>query len=192
MLSALLLLPGCGTMNRMDYLDQFFDPEAYAARHATRLPAVAGPAQLASLPSGMQPGTQIGSQGGTEAGPQAPAMPERRLPAPVAPALPAVATAEQAPAVPEGDRDQWIRSTVRRNPWLALNWAQLTPAQQQQIERRLSDAGSGRLMADGGPASVWDTMGLDDRTDLAFSTPGGPRMAGAASNRDGGYAARRR
>ncbi|WP_144404411.1 hypothetical protein [Belnapia sp. F-4-1] len=95
----------------------------------------------------------------------------------------------QASAVPEGGRDQWIRSTVRTHPWLALNWSQLTTAQQQQVERQLSRAGNGESTAESDPASAWDTMGLDDRTELAFGTPA---MAGVASNRSGGYAERRR
>ncbi|MBL6077803.1 hypothetical protein JMJ56_07290 [Belnapia sp. T18] len=78
---------------------------------------------------------------------------------------------------------------MRTHPWLALNWAQLTTAQQQQVERQLSYAGTAAPTANSDPASAWDTMGLDDRTELAFGTPA---MAGVASSRGDGYAERRR
>ncbi len=181
MLSASLLLPSCGTLNRMDYLDQFFEPEAYAARHGAQLPPVARPAQPAR-PS-QEPKTSV--------------MPEQERPAPaspepIPPAAPAGEAVHQASAVPEGDRNQWIRSTVRLHPWLALSWAQLTTAQQLRIERQIANAGTGRPTENNEAAAVWDTMGLDDRTDLAFGNPGAPRVAGAASNRDADYAARPR
>lgn len=164
LLAALVLLPGCQTLNRMDYLDQFFDPKGYEARHQPRLPAVAKPRQPVASPREEQPAT----------------IPDQRRPAPAAPE-PTVEAASQASTAP--DRDQWVRNTVRMHPWLALNWGQLTVAQQQRIEGRLADAGTGRLVASGEPASAWDTMGLDDRADLAFGT---------AINREGDYATRRR
>ncbi len=190
MLSALLLVPGCETLNRMDYLDQFFEPQAYAARREARLPPVAGPAQPVGLPQEALPPVV------PEAAPPAPAIPAPAMRAQAAPesappAAPAGETVNRASAAPDGDRNQWVRNTVRQHPWLALNWAQLTTAQQQRVERQLANAGSGRLLANSEPASAWDTMGLDDRTDLAFGAPGTPAMAGAV-NRDGGYATQRR
>jgi hypothetical protein len=181
-LAALLLLPGCETLNRMDYLDQFFDPEGYALRHAPP-PPVARAEQPAPQP----------------APPDVPAYrdaePPTVVPAAARPgAEPAGKPARPAPApaMTEAERNEWVRATVRQHPWLALNWAQLTVAQQQRVERRLSNAGAGRLAGNAEPASAWDTMGLDDRTDLAFGGQGASALAGAATGPDSGYAARQR
>ncbi len=176
-LAALLLLPGCQTLNRMDYLDQFFDPAGYAARHAP------------------PPAARIGPPRPSPARPDLPAPRDREPPATIAVAAePSAVQAGETPrrssAMTETDRHEWIRGTVRQNPWLALNWAQLTTAQQQRIERQLAGPGAGRLAAHGDPASAWDTMGLDDRTELAFGDPG--TAAIAATGQDGHAAARRR
>lgn len=159
--SALLLLPGCETLTRMDYLDQFFDPEAYAARHSKP----AGPAdprreQLqAALPQRPVAAGRMTSPATTEA-----------------PALP----------VPEQGDDQWVRGTVRRNPWLAMDWEQLTPAQQLRVERQLRGSGTPREAA-----AAWDTMGLNERTRLAFGSPSPSPPGEAPSMQDASFLARR-
>lgn len=178
--AALLLLPGCQTLNRMDYLDQIFDPAGYTARHA---PPRTVRAERLPLPPAL---------------PDAPAPRDQEPPATISVAAsPADETAGGTPRRASGttggmtgaDRNEWVRSTVRRHPWLALNWGQLTAVQQQRIERQLTSPGAGRLAASSEPASAWDTMGLDDRTELAFGDPG--MSAIAATGQDGGVARRR-
>lgn len=179
-LSAVLLLPGCETLNRMDYLDQFFDPGAYAARHGSPPPA----------------GGQLAEAAGPSRVPAIPAAPAQVPPEPAAPQpTPAGNSAGQATGEAvtpqEADRNRWVRNTVRQHPWLAMNWAQLTQAQQSRIEGRLS-GGADRSAEARDPAAVWDTMGLDDRVDLAFGTSAPSAAASAAPGRDADYAARRR
>ncbi|MBL6454624.1 hypothetical protein JMJ55_04765 [Belnapia sp. T6] len=159
--SALLLLPGCETMARMDYLDQFFDPEAYAARHSRSAePANPRREQL-----------QV-------ALPQPPVTAAR--------ASPPAATEAPAPSVPERDDGQWVRGTVRQNPWLAMDWERLTPAQQLRVERQLRGSGAPREAA-----AAWDTMGLNERTRLAFGSPSPSQPGEAPSMQDASFLARR-
>ncbi|WP_176952985.1 hypothetical protein [Belnapia rosea] len=162
-LLCVFLCSGCQALNRMDYLDQFFDPKAYAARHTVPTPRDGQAVQPANSPE----------QGRGTPTPQQPPMPNR-------PSLqvPAEEAAPQAPASSEREQDQWVRGNLRQNPWLALNWAQLTPAQQLRIERQLSDSEAKE------PAAAWDTMGLNDRAYLAFGSSPSSTAARAAPTQD--------
>jgi hypothetical protein len=65
-----------------------------------------------------------------------------------------------------------IRGLARQNPWLTRFWAELTPPQQQRVERAFRRAARLPTTAPLTPAAPWDALGLADRVELVFG-PGG-------------------
>jgi hypothetical protein len=84
-----------------------------------------------------------------------------------------------------GGESASVQDRVRRNPWLARFWEELSPPQ-----RRRAAAGMRRGAAGQEPAAArWDVMGLEERAALVFG--GNPRRAaaGAATGATAGPAA---
>jgi hypothetical protein len=70
---------------------------------------------------------------------------------------------------------------VRRSPWLARNFDELTPAQQRRIERQMARS---RQAASREEARVrWDTLGLEERRTLIFPRRGTTPAASAQAAR---------
>ena len=183
-LLALLMVSGCEALDRMDYLDQFFDAAAYRERHG-------GPAQGGSrLVQTAVPVDPEWEPARAPATPQRPASPI----APNAPPQRAPARSSEPPpasAPPAPDETVWVRNTVRQNQWLARDWAQLTSAQQLRVERRLRSDSVQLVAEHSEPAAIWDVMGLADRATLAFGDA--PLYAGptSAETRDASVSANR-
>jgi hypothetical protein len=138
---ALLLLPllpalaGCRTLERMDYLDRFFDPEGYYARHAPT--PMAGPDQ-ALLPIATGPPDQVR------------AMEPRPNPPDVTPEPePSVEPPARGTPTPE-DPELRLRRTVRQHRWLARFWMELTPTEQRRVawQLRRGEAAAGAAPLD--------------------------------------------
>jgi hypothetical protein len=161
-LLALLMVSGCETLDRMDYLDRFFEPAAYARsvdaseRWPTTLPpsATQGDPQPEAIP--------------TTAALRDPAPSVASDPVPRPSTVRALEQPANPPPPSEEAWEAWTRRIVRENRWLTQFWAELTPAQQLRIERRIQH-GTTQLAAEHPePEAVWDTMGLADRAVLAF------------------------
>jgi hypothetical protein len=60
------------------------------------------------------------------------------------------------------------RERVRQNPWLTRSWDELAPAERHRVAIRLSRQ---RPRPTDPTQSVWDRLGLPDRTALVFGTP---------------------
>jgi len=60
------------------------------------------------------------------------------------------------------------RDRVRQHPWLTRSWEELTPAERHRVATRLSHQ---RPRPTDPSQSVWDRLGLPDRTALVFGTP---------------------
>lgn len=156
-----LAVSGCEALNRMDYLDQFFDASGYLERHG-------GPAQspnrLAQTAVPVDPDWEPAPAPATSQRPAPSITPDtapQRTPARTSEPPPST-----APPVPDGT--VWVRNTVRRNQWLVRDWAQLNSAQQIRVERRLR-SDSIRLVTEyKESAAIWDIMGLAERATLAF------------------------
>jgi hypothetical protein len=151
----LLALASCETLKRADYLDRFFDPAGYYARHAQETPA--GPEQmLQPITSG--PLKQVHATKPWSDLPTVRSEPE--------PTTPAAARGTPAPEDPE----MRLRQTVQQHQWLTRFWAELTPAQQWRVARQLrrTAAPAGTMPAD--PATAWDIMGLSDRAGLVIGS----------------------
>jgi hypothetical protein len=63
---------------------------------------------------------------------------------------------------------------IRRSPWLARNFDELTPQQQRRIERHMVRAGQAASREES--RVNWDTLGLEERRSLIF-----PRRDGSAA-----------
>ena len=200
-----LAVSGCETLERMDYLDRFFEPglrpgPVYAAEPQPNPPAA--------------PATELGSQWGSLSGPVV-AMEPRPDPAdwrsqppgsvvameprpdpPVAsasirnPQAGRVRVGEpQADAVPalEEDPETRTRSLVRQNQWLTRFWEELTPAQQARVARQLRNGDVVLAAESAEPAAAWDSMGLADRAKLIFGSgrslerPAPPERSGGST-----------
>jgi hypothetical protein len=74
-----------------------------------------------------------------------------------------------AEARPAGPESASVQERVRRNPWLARFWEELSPAQRRRVAAGMRRATSGQEE----PAARWDVMGLEERAALVFG--GGPR-----------------
>lgn len=182
----LLLAPvvsGCETLERMDYLDRFFEPAprpmAAAAAEPARVQADTVPAAADWNPEpaavvSMEPiETPADRWPAAERGPQQAAV---RAAAPRSPDPAAAAGA---------DGEARTRLLVRQNPWVTRFWMELTPAQRARVERRLlRGTGDVRLASErqAEPANVWDPMGLSDRVGLVF---GGGAPSSRAPSVDG-------
>lgn len=167
-------MPGCEAMERMDYLDRFFEPAARPGPVVAMAP-IANPMDASATDPDFGPSPVVAM----EPIPNPAAAPTRDRPpqsgrtrAPEPNAAPAS----------EADETSRTRQLVRQNQWLTQFWMELTPAQQQRVERRLHRGGGVRLAAEQAqPAAVWDPMGLSDRAKLVFgdgqssgrSAPGG-------------------
>jgi hypothetical protein len=159
-LLALLMVSGCEALERMDYLDRFFEPTAYARpidvseRRSIPLPNLEGDPRSEVLPSAASlhdPAQQIESDPTPQHGP-----------------VRTLKRQANQPSLSGEDRDAWTRRIVRENRWLTQFWAELTPAQQLRIERRMQ-RGTARLAGEHTePEAIWDTMGLADRARVAF------------------------
>jgi hypothetical protein len=162
-----LMVSGCETLDRMDYLDQVFDPAGYSERHKK-------PEQRSNLPSHVvlpasptieqQPtleaaSVQNSSQQNIQSAPPRHGIVQSRdfLPS-------SSLQAQQSDTT-------WVRDTVRQNNWLMRDWAQLTPSQQMRVERQLENGKVTFTTEYTEPASIWDTLGLPDRAALAFKDP---------------------
>lgn len=195
-----LAVSGCEALERMDYLDRFFEPglrpgPVYAAEPQLNPPAA--PA--------MESGSQWGSLSGpvvameprpdpADWGSQPPGSVVAMEPRPDPPAAPAgnrnlqagrVRAAEpQADAVPalEADPEARTRSLVRQNQWLTRFWMELTPAQQARVARQLRSGDVVLAAGSAVPAAAWDSMGLADRAKLIFGN-GRPLERPAPSER---------
>lgn len=159
-LLALLMVSGCEALDRMDYLDQFFDPSGYSERHgrserrSNRLAGTIAPAN----PGRERKHDLDVAPPQTSAPSATPDAPSRHTPDP----LPA------SPQPGEQDGSVWVRSTIRQNGWLTRDWEQLTPAQQLRVERQLVTGRVAFTTEHTEPAAIWDTLGLTDRPNLAF------------------------
>jgi hypothetical protein len=170
--SVLLLLfapvvSGCETLERMDYLDRFFEPapRPFAAA-ATADPALnqADPA-LPAADSSPQPAAVVSMEPIENPADRWPAAAERSPQQAVVRA----AAPRPDPGTPTGaDGENRTRLLVRQNPWVTRFWMELTPAQRARVERRLLRDVRLASEQQAEPANVWDPMGLSDRVSLVF------------------------
>ena len=179
LLLLVLAVSGCEAMERMDYLDRFFEPSPRPGLVAAMEPIPNPPDQSAmdrdSQPSpvvAMEPRPNPVPSSATDRNPQ-PSRVRATEPRPN-PAPPA-----------EADADARTRLLVRQNHWLTQFWMELTPAQQRRVERQLT-RGNVRLAAGQvEPAAAWDSMGLADRTRLVFGSGAPYERPAPAERRDG-------
>ena len=183
----LLLAPvvsGCETMERMDYLDRFFEPTprpvtAAAATEPLQNPTSVLPPATDSNPQpaavvAMEPIENTADRWPAAERPPQQAAVRAAGPRPDPGASPAAADAESR-----------TRLLIRQNPWLTRFWMELTPAQRARVERRLLRGGDVRLASgQAEPAIVWDPMGLSDRVNLVFGGGASSGRVPPAGNRD--------
>jgi hypothetical protein len=161
-LLALLMVSGCETLDRMDYLDRFFEPVTHArsvdASERRSMPLANSapqgdpqPATIRTTAALHDPAPPVASDPVTRPGPVHALERSASLPPPSG----------------EG-REAWTRRTVRKNRWLTQFWAELTPAQQLRVERRIQRGSTRSAAGHPEPDAIWDTMGLADRAKLAF------------------------
>jgi hypothetical protein len=74
-----------------------------------------------------------------------------------------------------------VSTRLRRDPWLARFWEELTPAQQRRVAAAMQRRrGAGGQAAD--PGGSWDVLGLEERVALVSGrAPRLPRPAAAVS-----------
>jgi hypothetical protein len=178
-LVVLLLAPalsGCETMERMDYLDRFFDP-ALRARSVAGMEPVRNPGDPAPTANGgFQQASVVAMEPVRGAGDAFPAADWNPEPASVVAMEPVrsagdqnTRTASLRAAEPPMDAETRTRLLVRQNPWLTRFWMELTPAQQARVERRLRRGNVSPASGQADPAAAaWDPMGLADRARLVF------------------------
>jgi hypothetical protein len=68
---------------------------------------------------------------------------------------------------------------VRRSPWLARNFNELTPQQQRRVERRMARTGQAASREES--RVHWDTLGLEVRRSLIFPRRGDGGRSAATS-----------
>ncbi|GAA0603695.1 hypothetical protein GCM10009416_46630 [Craurococcus roseus] len=214
-----LALPGCETMERMDYLDRFFEQPAWQRpavagdQRPGPAPTTGGAAQAGSVvameprpnpPSaytavadlGVQPGPVVAMEprpnppsSSAAAAADVSAQPNRPRAAEPRPETFAGAGSSAAPQATT-DPEARTRLLVRQNPWLTRFWMELTPAQQSRVERQLR-RGDVVLAVEGAePAVAWDSMGLADRAALIFGRGQPPERPAPPERRDGSTWAR--
>lgn len=184
----LLLAPvvsGCETLERMDYLDRFFEPTprpfAAAAPIAEPVRNQADPAPPAA--DWEPPPAAVVSMEPIES-------PADRWPAtersPQQAVVRAAAPRPDPGASTGADGETRTRLLVRQNPWVTRFWMELTPAQRARVERRLLRGGDVRLASEQQtePANVWDPMGLSDRVNLVFGGGASSGIIPSAADRD--------
>ena len=179
LLSLIPALAGCETLERMDYLDRFFEPPRYAGPVSAVEPQpdpvpapVTGPEPLAGPIRAMEPR------------PDPVPAPAPDWSAQQAPARTMEARPQAAPS-PKPDADSSVRLLVRQHPWLMRFWAELTAAQQLRVERQLHRADVQLAAEPADPAAIWDTMGLADRARLVFGSGPPFERPTPGKNRDG-------
>lgn len=201
-----LALPGCETLDRMDYLDRFFEPQArqYAAAEPRPGSASAPTADWTPQPGPdpaaepLPPYATVADQGVQPPGPVVAMEPRPNPPTAADAGVPPNRTraAEPRPetfagagsAAPQAtDPEARTRLLVRQNPWLTRFWMELTPAQQARVERQLRRGDVALAVENSEPAAAWDSMGLADRAALVFGR--GDRPA-PPERRDGSIWAR--
>jgi hypothetical protein len=206
-----LAVPGCQTLERMDYLDRFFDPtyqqRVVVAAEPPPEPALA-PDHWRTQPNSVMamesrpgpPSPSAADWGGAPSG-SVVAMEPRPNPPPAAAAAEGSGQSERvraaeprvAGAAPQAaaDPEARTRSLVRQNPWLTQFWMELTPAQQARVERQLSRGDVVLAAERTEPAAAWDAMGLADRARLIFGPGGQPfERPAPPERRDGSIWAR--
>jgi hypothetical protein len=188
-LALLLLAPavaGCEAMERMDYLDRFFEATPRPSPVVAMEPITNPTNYTTAAGYGGQP-----SNGGTgfvramepiSSPADYAAVTERS-----APPASARGTEPRPNAVPATgpEAEARTRQLVRLNPWVTRFWMELTPAQQARVERQLN-RGNLRLAArQTEPATVWDPMGLSDRVGLVFGRGSASEPPEPLPRRDG-------
>lgn len=213
-----LALPGCETMERMDYLDRFFEqpasqrPAFAADQRPAPAPAPDWTAQPGSVvameprpdpPSaytsvadrGVQPGPVVAMEprpnppSSSAAAADGSAQPNRPRAAEPRPETFAGAGSSAAPQATD-DPEARTRLLVRQNPWLTRFWMELTPAQQSRVERQLRRGDVVLAVESAEPAVAWDSMGLADRAALIFGRGQPPERPAPPERRDGSTWAR--
>lgn len=207
-LLVVLAVSGCETLERMDYLDRFFEPASQPA------PVVAVEPRPDPAPDWrVQPGTVVAM----EPRPNPPSSPAADWnaqpgavvamePRPNPPASPAVdgnmqasraravePRADPAPAPetdPGTDVESRTRLLVRQNQWLTRFWMELTAAQQARVERQLRRGDVVLAAGNAEPAVAWDSMGLSDRARLIFGSGQPMERPAPSDKRDGSNWAR--
>lgn len=165
------LTPGCEALERMDYLDRFFEPQTYAQQEAAPQP----------VPAAVTPDPDPAADRDGQAGRIVAMDPIPDPPAAQARVRDAAASEQASP--PRTGAEERTRSLVRQNRWLTQFWMELTPAQQERVARRLNPGGA-RPAAAGRTVDVeaaWDRMGLSDRAKLVFG--GAPAEEPGPENR---------
>lgn len=185
-----LALGGCETMERMDYLDRFFEEPRSTAVAANEVPppwlappvAPAAPVTSGLTRVAMPPAATAttsddgwtypaGSVMAMEPRPNPPAA-ERAAPLPRPRGVEPAPTPEAAEAEAATQQSR-THQIVRQNQWLTRFWMELTPEQQARVERQLQRGGTRLASSRSDPAGAWDPMGLSDRVRLLFG--GGQR-----------------
>jgi hypothetical protein len=182
-----LALPGCEAMERMDYLDRFFEP-TLAYRPVVAMDPAPAPltdrhfqdSVVAMEPRPNPPTARSTADWDPPPGPVV-AMEPRPNPPVTQAAVAADGNAQpnraraaepprqEAAAAPQAaDPEARTRLLVRQNPWLTQFWMELTPAQQARVERQLQRGGMVLAAERAEPAVAWDSMGLADRARLIF------------------------
>lgn len=204
-----LAVSGCETLERMDYLDRFFEPGLRQGPVFAAEPQLNPPVAPAT-DAGFQPGSVVALEPRPDPA-DAPATDWRAQPPGSVVAMeprldPPAASAgnrnlqagrvrvvePQADAVPapEADPEARTRSLVRQNQWLTRFWMELTPAQQSRVVRQLRTGDVVLAAENTEPAAAWDSMGLADRAKLIFGSGRPLERPAPSERRDGSTWAR--
>ncbi|MBW8268068.1 hypothetical protein [Caldovatus aquaticus] len=98
-------------------------------------------------------------------------------------AAPLAACARHAPPPPAPPPTAEV---VRRNPWLAHHFDELTPPQQARVAQRLRRARPPRADTPEEARRHWDATGLEERRALIAPVAGRPRVRATAAQRPSG------
>jgi len=161
-LTTLLLLmavSGCQALDRMDYLDRFFEPSA----ECNPCSALEGPT-VSALPATANLDAGRGHSPTTAPPPDAVSPTPSQGSQPKS--SPRRGSGSQPVPSPQPNAEENTRLAVRQHRWLMQSWSELTSAQQIRIERQLHRGSVDRTAERTEPAAIWDTMGLADRIKL--------------------------
>lgn len=166
LLVAVPALSGCEAMDRMDYLDRFFEPAARPGPVVAMDPVTSPGDYTQVADRSPQPTSVVAMQPITSPGDYAPE------PTPDRDAQSASVRAMEPrpnPAPPSAaETEDRTRLLVRENRWLTRFWEELTPDQRALVERRLQRGNMRLAVRNAEPAAAWDPMGLADRVGLVF------------------------
>lgn len=179
-----LALGGCEAMERMDYLDRFFEEPRQTEVAAAEQPPTVRPAPR-TAPTGpttsgltrvaMPPGA-ADDEGWTTPASSVVAMEPRPNPPVAERAVPAARPRGTEAGLAAAETDVAAQSrthqVVRQNQWLTRFWMELTPEQQARVERQLHRGPTRLASSRSDPAGAWDSMGLSDRVRLLFGRGG--------------------